>query len=154
MRLLVHAIVRVQRFPLRTAHEHLAPKPFAQEDLLICELHTHPVLGCPMFVALGEGQSFAFFLLTELPLVARDTTKETDLDESAIDRTSGHVHAELATYATRSGELCFLRLSNDGGILLCSRLALATAARGVVCIFLRHPVAHGADVAGNACCNV
>src|SRR4051794_27451407 len=68
MRVLVDAIGWVERLALRPANEHLAPK--ALEDRLVGEEKIHPVVGCPAFVALGEGQPLALLRFTELLLMA------------------------------------------------------------------------------------
>ena len=150
MRLFVHAIGRIQRLPLRPTNEHLAPETLTPEELFVRKLHLHPVVLCPVFVTFSGGQPVALLCCTEFPLVLSDAAKEAHLDESAIDSARGDIHTELATDAAGRGKLCLLRLCNDGCVLLCCGLSLATAARRVVRILLRQPVAYGAHVAGNA----
>ena len=54
MRILVDAVLWIQRLALRPSNEHLTPEAFTPEDLLICELDTHPVFFRPTLVALSE----------------------------------------------------------------------------------------------------
>ena len=53
MGILVHTIGWVQRLSLRPANEDLSTEALAPEDLLVGELHTHPILR-PMSVPFCE----------------------------------------------------------------------------------------------------
>ena len=54
MRILVHAILRIQRLTLRPTNEYLTPEALTPENLLVGELDTHPVRRGPILVSLSE----------------------------------------------------------------------------------------------------
>ena len=64
---------------------------------------------------------------------------------------------KLSPDAARCGELGFLRLSDDGCILLCCGLALATAAREIIhaamLLVVLNPVAHRSSVTDDFLCD-
>ena len=102
-------------------------------------------------------ESLALFRISEFLLVLRDTTKQTMLLQSAVDGIDGNLELKLALDAARCGELDFLRLSDDGCILLRSGLTLATAAREIIHVAMLlvvfNPVAHRSNVTTNLLCD-